>query len=73
MSLNLYEGIEEFDMRVDCLLHDAEHKDAGAMMARAMGDLTAVDRLLTDRDLLVAEALCIDPDKKSPTWKESSL
>lgn len=72
-DLNLHADIPDVNERVDRLLHDAEHKDSGAVMARMMKDLAATDRFLTDRDLLVAEALCIDPERAAPAWRETNL
>lgn len=72
-TLSLHADVADVNERVDRLLHDAEHKDAGAMMARMMKDLAAVDEFLTARDLLVAEAHIVDPTHAAPAWQETTI
>ena len=59
--------------QVDRLLHDAEHKDAGANMAATVGDTYSASRLQTQRDSLIRMASQIDPERESPAWDEVRL
>lgn len=70
MTLNLYEHVEDVAARVDCLLHDAEHKDSGARIASIMQDPVAFARLWRDKQVLIDTARRIDPEGKSPAWAE---
>lgn len=57
-------------MTVDQLLHDAEHADSGAHMARMMGDTAYVQEALQKRDRLVREAVALDPTMQDEAWEE---
>ncbi len=72
-TLNLHADILDVNERVDRLLHDAEHKDGGAMMARMMKDITAAKEFVVERNRLIAEAIRIDPERAAPAWQETSL
>jgi hypothetical protein len=66
----------EIEVRVDRLLHDAEHKDSGAKFARSLRGIMhveAAERLERDRDELIAEAIKLDPDRTCDAWEWTDL
>lgn len=56
--------------KVDRLIHDADRAAAGADFARKMGDGKAATELYDKATRLAQEADALDPDRKSPAWKE---
>lgn len=57
---------------VDRLLHDAEHADGGARMARAMGDWPNADLLAAKAKTLRAGAETLDPAHTAPAWESDA-
>ena len=66
----------EIERKVDRLLHDAEHKQAGAEFARSLRrveHIEAAKRMERRRDELIAEALKLDPDQTCEAWQDLDL
>ena len=64
---------ERAQMTPNELLHDAEHKDSGVIMALRMGDRDAAAALTSERDELIARALTIDLKQSHEAWAETNL
>jgi hypothetical protein len=63
----------ERDEKVDRLLHDAEHAESGARMARIMRDYGMQVEYEKKRDGLIAEAQALDPNREADAWQEATL
>ncbi|MFL5481112.1 MAG: hypothetical protein ACJ8AK_02895 [Gemmatimonadaceae bacterium] len=67
---------DTLESRVDRLLHDAEHKNAGARFARSLRGIRHVEdaeRLERERDGMIAAAIRLDPDRTCDAWQWTDL
>jgi hypothetical protein len=63
----------EIEERVDRLLHDAEHKESGAVFCETL--VREPDRareFRAERDALIAEAERLDPGHTTRAWKDAT-
>jgi hypothetical protein len=61
---------EERDAKVDQLLHDAEHAEAGAGFANRIGHHGEAANMVRKSIRLRDEAKALDPEMKAPAWAE---
>lgn len=61
---------EELHEKIDRLLHDADHTESGAMMARVMRDRGAELSCIEKAAALLGEANRLDPQHTAPAWEE---
>lgn len=66
-------SLRDRDETIDQLLHDAEHKDAGAEFARRIGHHEPAAEMEAERDDLIGQALALDPQREAPAWGETNL
>lgn len=64
--------MNDIDDKLNELLHDAEHAEAGEVMARVMKDAAAVSRFRSKATRLVDKARKLDPQFNSRHWQETT-
>lgn len=59
--------------KIDRLLHDAEHAEAGETFARMIGHVFEAQTLRSKADHLIAMANTLDPEHTAPAWSETDV
>jgi hypothetical protein len=58
------------DDRINTLIHDADSAKWAALFAARVRDTESASRLNVKRAALLAEALALDPERRSQWWAE---